>query len=205
MNKDLQELEKIFRLFPGLGPITAKRYAKVFLNLSDHDKNNCINTMKKFVGNSARCKECGNFSLSELCGICSDKSSRNCELLCVVENFDDIEIIEKSNSFNGIYVVTDGLFDFSTKKKKKTSAIPDFELLYERIRSEKIKEVLFSFKYSVEEQVTINYIVEKIKKEFNDLQFSVLNFGIPAGIDISLMDSESIGESIRHRRNLGSE
>jgi len=199
VTRDLQELEKIFRLFPGLGPVTAKRYAKVFLSLSDSDKNFCIDTMKKFVGNSARCEECGNFSLSGLCEICVDKSSRDCELLCVVENFDDIAIIEKSNSFNGLYVVTDGLFDFS---KKKSSTHPDFGLLYERIRSEKVKEVLFSFKYSVEAQVTINYIIEKCKKEFDGVQFTILNFGIPAGIDISLMDSESIGESIQNRRNL---
>lgn len=201
MSNDLQDLEKVFRLFPGIGPRTAKRYSKIFMNFEDAEKTSCIDVLQRFVGKTSKCAECGNFSNAGLCQICSEKESRDTKLLCIVENIEDIEIIEKSNSFNGLYIVTNGLVSIGGRKKEKF--FPDCELIRNRIRNERVEEVLFSFKYSVEAQVTMEYITEKIRKEFQDLSFSILNFGIPAGIDISLIDSQSLGESIRNRRVYG--
>ena len=106
--KSIKNLIDSFKYFPGIGEKTAERLAFSVLQMEkDQVKDfsqNLLNASEKIK----RCKICNNLTENNLCAICED-SSRNSDLLCVVEDPKTIFLIEKTGTFKGYYHVLNGL------------------------------------------------------------------------------------------------
>jgi recombination protein RecR len=196
---ELQKLIEFFKIFPGIGPRTAARYVRVYLSLPIEERQKWSKILSFFSKHDFWCPECGNFSIQGICPICSD-NKRKKDILCVVENIDTLENIEKNGIFQGRYFVLGGLLTLD--ENSSTLQVDRIEKMESLIEKNKVKEIIFSLKLSVEGKVTINYIKEKLSEKFPHLKFTLLNFGLSPTADLSLADAPSLQESFLNRREI---
>ena len=57
--------------------------------------------------NIHKCEKCQNFTDEEVCDICKD-NTRDMSTICVVEYPKDVEALERSNCYHGLYHVLHG-------------------------------------------------------------------------------------------------
>lgn len=192
----IENLIECYGRLPGIGKKTAERLALSTLKLDD----DIINLFSKSLIDSkekiTKCKRCNNLSEGELCEICKD-SSRNKNIICVVEDPKNIILFEKINTFDGYYYVINGLI--SPIDGINPDDINIHELI-ERIKKENIKEVIIAVKPSVEGETTALYI-SKMLEETN-VVVSRIAHGIPLGAEIDYVDSLTLEMALENRKNI---
>lgn len=92
---------------PGIGKKSALRLALHLLRQPASQGISLGTSIQNLVTDIKYCKECHNFSDSDICDICSDEK-RNDELLCVVEDVRDVMAIENTGKYKGKYLVLGG-------------------------------------------------------------------------------------------------
>ena len=148
------------------------------------------------MNNIQHCQHCNNFSEQDICHICADPS-RDSNLICVVEDPNDVLAIEQSGVYKGLYYVLMG-------KISPIDGIGPEQLgldrLREHIRQAKIQEVILALSPSIEGQTTIHFIQAFLREE--KISISQLAHGIPSGGELSYLDGHTIGSAIRKREAL---
>jgi len=179
---------------PGIGRRTATRLA---LHLLRQPKSNGVSlgkAIENLVNNIKYCKECHNFSDSDICEICSS-TKRDSALLCVVEDARDVLAIENTGQYGGKYIVLGG-------KLSPMEGIGPSQLridsLLRKVESGIIKEIIFALSATMEGDTTVYYIYKKIKHL--PLTFSIIARGISVGDELEYADEISLGRSIKNRQ-----
>ena len=194
---NINNLIENFKKLPGIGQKSAERLAfSVLKNFDSDDYDDFSNSLISVRDDTKYCSICNVISETDVCNICSD-NSRNHELLIVVENSKDVFSIEKLGNFNGYYHVLDGLispFDDIT---------PDdinLESLFDRVKNDKIKELIFVTRSGVEADTTILYI-KKMLEAF-DIVISRVANGIPIGADMDYIDTLTLESALNNRKQV---
>src|SRR3954466_12331732 len=92
---------------PGVGTRTAQRLP---FHILQRPKDEALALAAAIVEVKERvrfCRECGNLTEEELCGICTD-ARRDHSLVCVVEQPVDLLSLERTHEFRGLYHVLGG-------------------------------------------------------------------------------------------------
>ena len=192
----IQNLIECFKRLPGIGEKTAERLALSVLDIDEDTIKLFSSSLKDSKTKIKRCKKCNNLSEDELCEICKNKS-RNKELLCVVEEPKNVVLLEKLNIFDGYYHVLDGLISpidgINPEDINLTSLI-------ERVKNEKIKEIILALKPSVEGETTSLYISKVL--EGTDVKITKIAHGIPLGAEIDYVDSLTLEMALENRMDI---
>ena len=187
-------LIECFKRLPGIGEKTAERLALSILDIDEET----ISLFSKSLNDSKtkirKCEICNNLSESEICKICKDKG-RNKEILCVVEEPKNIILFEKLNIFDGYYHVLDGLISPIDGINPEDINISN---LIERVKKDKIKEIILALKPSVEGETTSLYISKIL--EGIGVKISKIAHGIPMGAEIDYVDSLTLEMALENRR-----
>ncbi|GHU31967.1 hypothetical protein FACS1894166_04390 [Bacilli bacterium] len=121
---------------PGVGKKQAERIAYFLINQDQKYINDFIERINN--GKNIRfCNQCNNFAESDLCGICLNKS-RDQTKLCVVSTIEDLNKIEETNSYTGLYFVLNSEIDVKTKTNIPHKTI---QKLMEMINNHHFEEV----------------------------------------------------------------
>ena len=181
--------------FPGIGRKGAERIAYFIVKSEKSLGKNLINALKEVDEKLDICPDTGMLLLKgEESPLSSD--SRNSEILCVVENMEDVIKIENTNSFDGLYHVLGGAI--SPLDGIGPSDL-SFDKLLKRINSE-LKEVIIATNPSTSGNATALYL-EKILKDKN-VEISRLAVGLPVGSNLEYIDDKSISSAISGRVKL---
>ena len=192
----LKKVVENFKKFPGIGEKTAERLTFSLLDFSKEQLTSFSNSLLEVRDNIFCCSICGNISDNTICSICSD-SSRDSEVILVVEKAKDILLFEKSATFKGKYHVLGGLISPLDGIGPNDINLAN---LISRIHSEKIKEIVFALKSNIEAETTIQYI-KKILCD-TEIKISKLAIGVPIGADMEYIDSLTLGLAIDERKNI---
>ena len=195
--KCINDLIDSFKKFPGVGQKSAERMA--FSLLYDFDEDD----IKMFSNNilSAKndiklCKICNCITDQDLCFVCSDKG-RNKDELIVVENTKDVFLLEKMGTFSGYYHVLGGLISpFDDVGPEDI----DLKGLFERVKKDKVKEIIFVTKSGIEADTTVLYIKKSL--ENLDVVISRVANGIPIGADMDYIDSLTLESAFKNRKEV---
>lgn len=194
--ESIQNLIDSFKKLPGIGEKTAERLALSILDESDEDielfSKSLIDTKTKIV----RCKECNNLSEDDLCEICKNKN-RNKKVMCVVEEPKNIILIEKLNIFDGYYHVLDGLISPIDGINPEDLNI---DALIERVKKNKVEELILALKPSIEGETTSLYISKLL--ESDKVKITKLAYGIPLGAEIDYVDSLTLEMALENRMDI---
>ena len=150
MKDAVEIIAEQFRRLPGIGIKSARRLAYFMLERPQEDVDTFLNTIKEARAHSCYCSICGNLSTSDPCPICSD-DSRDQHTLCVVEQPPDVQAMEKSQEYHGLYHVLHGALSPLDGIGPEQLRIK--ELLH-RLESSQVKEVIIATDPDTEGDIT---------------------------------------------------
>ena len=197
---EIDELVKLISKLPGLGPKSAKRIVLKLINNRDELVKPLAKTLAEVYKNISRCKICGVLKSSAV-----DCSYSNCEVIqkkynqiCVVENIADQWSIENSNIFQGYFHILGGTIS-SVGNKKEDLLINS---LIERVKKDKIDEIILATSAAVEGQTTAFYIQDSLKD--TNVKITKLAQGLPVGGEIESLDDGTLLSAFKNRSKINS-
>lgn len=188
----IAELTKL----PGIGRKTAQRLAFFILGMPAEDAKALAEAIKDVKDKAGFCSHCFNITESEMCSICADET-RDSKKICVVEEPSNILVIERTNSFKGVYHVLLGALsplDGITPEKLKI-----VELL-ERVKVNGTEEVIIATNPNTKGEMTAQYLKETLQPL--NVNITRIAYGLPMGSDIEFADEVTLRKSFEGRRQI---
>ncbi len=196
--KSLDRLIRALRRLPGVGPRQAERFAAYFLRASKGETEEFITALTDVKEGIHLCSVCFSYSETDLCPTCSDVD-RDHTQICVVEDPQDIEAIEKTGAYKGLYHVLHGAI--SPMVGRGAEQVKVRELL-NRIQQAKVpvREVIIATDPDSEGETTALYLADLLRGQVP--QITRIGYGVPLGGDIDYMDELTLGYSLKGRTKL---
>ena len=188
----VSELSKL----PGVGRKTAARLAFHLLRASEHDVAALAEALVEMKRKVGFCQRCFHVAETEICQICLD-STRDDHRLCIVQEPQDLQAIERSHAYRGLYHVLHGALSPLDGIGPEDLKIPQ---LLKRLEQEQIEEVLLATNFSVEGEATALYLARLCKEK--GLRVTRLAHGIPMGSDLEYIDAGTVQQAVEGRREL---
>lgn len=188
----IKRLAAEFTKLPSVGLRTAYRYAYSILKMDKEDVQSFANTIIDVRENVHYCKLCGNYSAEDICPLCLKKDK---SIICVVSESKDIQAIEKTNSFNGVYHILGG--ELSPRNKIGPSELRIKELLE---RLEGVNEIILATNPSSEGDVTAVYLANLIKPF--GIKVTRIASGVPIGSNIEYADEVTLSRAFNGRKEI---
>ncbi len=194
--KSIKNLIESFKYFPGIGEKTAERLAFSVLQMEKEQIESLSKSITDAGKNIKRCKICNNISEGDICSICDD-STRNHDLLCLVEDPKTVFSIEKLGTYKGYYHVLNGLISSFNGINPEDLKL---NTLIKRIEEGNFKEIIVAFKQCIEGEMTALYI-NNILGDMN-IKVSRIASGIPMGADMEYVDSLTLEKAFDNRTTI---
>lgn len=191
LERAIEELAKL----PGTGRKSAQRIAIHLLKQTDERVTALADALIQLKKSVIRCSVCGTITDVDPCSICSNPK-RNSGVICVVEEFQDVYIIEKTNEFRGRYHVLGGTI--SPLENIGPDNIRIKELL-QRIADEEepIQEVILALNPDAEGEAT-SYYINKLLSNYN-VKVTRIAYGIPMGTELEFIDEATLSRAFASR------
>lgn len=194
--KSIANLIEQFQKFPSVGQKSAQRMAFHIIKMPLSEVEKFANGIVEAKRNTCTCETCFNISTTSPCEICQS-TKRDCSIICVVAETKDLIAIEKTNEYNGLYHVLQGVI--SPMEGIGADDIRVKELL-NRLVDERVKEVILALNQNVEGEATCLYLT-KLIKPFG-IKVSRIAFGLPVGADLEFADETTLARAIEGRRDI---
>lgn len=196
--KALEDLIEALSQLPGVGPRSAERYAYFLLK---NDSSKSIKLADALTKIHSSIKHCPiTFALidaSEEVSPLYESSGRDKQTIALVAEPFDIPAIEKTNLYKGTYHVLGGLISPLDGIGPEQLHIKE---LLERIKKDKVEEIILATNASVEGETTALYIQQQL--EGVDVKITRLARGLPIGIDLEYADQITLGRALEGRQSL---
>lgn len=199
--RPIQNLIDEFSKLPSVGPRQAARFVFYLLNQPKEEIEKFAK--KLFVLKKINyCEFCNRAievpasSAGKLCEVCKDKN-RDRAAICLAEKDTDIEIIEKTKRYNGLYYVI-GTED----ENKQLARLKD---LISRIKksSKELKEIIIATDATTEGETIALYAarqLEELKKAYPELKITRLGRGLSTGSELEYMDEDTLTNALLGRK-----
>ena len=195
---EIEELIKLISKLPGLGPKSARRIVLKLVNNRNELVKPLANTLAQVYKNVVRCNLCGTLK-SNLAGCSNCENTKNkFTKICVVEDIADQWSIENSNIFQGYFHILGGTISSAGNKKEDLL----INSLIERVKKEKIDEVILATSATVEGQTTAFYIQDSLKG--TNAKITKLAQGLPVGGEIESLDDGTLLSAFKNRSKINS-
>jgi recombination protein RecR len=192
MARLIDELRKL----PGVGTKSAQRFAFHILRSSDHDANSLAESITALKKHLRLCSNCNNVTDIDPCAYCTSPT-RNARIVCAVEEPTNINSIEKTRIFNGLYHVLHGTLS-------PVNGVGPEQLRLENLwpRLNEADELILATSPTVEGEATARYLADEVRNRYKSLRISRIATGVPAGSDIEYVDEVTMTRALEGRRDL---
>jgi recombination protein RecR len=195
---EIEDLIKLISKLPGLGPKSAKRIVLKLINNRDELVKPMASVLAQVYKNVTRCNSCGSLkSNSDGCNNCENVKEKF-KKICVVEDIADQWSIENSNIYHGYFHILGGTIS-SVGQRKEDLLINS---LVERVKKDKIEEVIIATSATVEGQTTAYYIQDSLRNL--EVKVTKLAQGLPVGGEIESLDDGTLFSAFKNRSKLNS-
>ena len=194
MARLIEEMKKL----PGVGAKTAQRYAFHILRSSDEDAAALAEAVRGLKASLRLCSICNNVTDVDPCAYCASPT-RNRRLVCVVEAPTNIDAVERSRGYNGVYHVLHGtlspLHGVGPDQLRASSLVG-------RVERGEIDEVIMATSPTLEGEATASWLAESLRGF--PVRITRIATGVPAGSDIEYADEVTMARALEGRRELKS-
>lgn len=187
-------LIEALRCLPGVGPKSAQRMAYHLLERNRDGAVRLAEALVEAVERVGQCRDCRNLSEHERCSLCAD-ARRDHSLLCVVESPSDVQALEASTDYRGLYFVLMGHLS------PLDGIGPDdigLDLLARRLADGTITEIILATNPTVEGEATAHYIGELARE--HGVRATRLAHGIPLGGELEYVDGNTLSHAFSGRQ-----
>ena len=188
----INELTKL----PGVGGKSASRLAYHILKRSAAEAEALAAAILDVKTKIFRCSICNNMTDVKPCAICTDPR-RDPAVICVVEEAFNIQTIESTRDFKGVFHVLLGAL--SPLKGIGPQDI-DVAGLLKRVQAGGVREVIVATNPNVEGEATALYIAQQLRPF--DVRTTRLAFGLPVGGDLEYADQVTMAKALEGRREI---
>ena len=192
----LEVLIKHLSKMPGIGKKSAARIAYFLLKQDQNYLFSLGNSISSLREKIITCSECGTYTESDPCPICSDPG-RDHSIICVVEQSQDVHVIESTHEYNGVYHVLGGVISPIDGVGPKELSIGK---LLHRGSKDSVTEIILALNPTVEGDTTGLYIVKMLKDK--NVRITKLASGLPVGGDLEYAGSLTLSRSFQGRTEL---
>lgn len=190
----LVELVNALKCLPGVGQKSAQRMALYLIERDQIGAKRIANATLTALEKVQHCKQCRNFSDTDLCDICQS-SRRDSGILCVVETPADVLAIEASGAFQGLYYVLLGRLSPLDGIGPDQLGLEDLEgLLTQGV----VKEIILATSATIEGDITAQFVADIARKY--TINTSRLARGIPLGGELEYVDSGTLSRALSGRQ-----
>ena len=191
----LNQLLKSLQQVPYLASKNMFRVASYFLSADDHKIEQFCRVLLEAKKNLFKCECCCVWQeRGRECLFCADER-RDQSLLCVVESWHDLLIIERAGGYRGVYHVLGGVICPLEGVGPENLMI---DALIKRVESGVVSEIIFALNQTPEGEATAAYIAKKIR--LHELKLSSLARGMPVGSSLEYMDRLTVHKALSERR-----
>jgi recombination protein RecR len=192
----LQHLIDQFKRLPGVGAKSAQRLAFHVLKTPREDAERLCEAIREVKDRVTYCSVCNNFTDVDPCVYCADPA-RDHRLVCVVEEPQNVNVIEKTGGFRGVYHVLLGALS-----PLQGIGPDDLKIkgLLARIASDQIEEIILATNPTVEGEATAIYLARLLKPL--GVRVTRIATGIPVGSDLEYADELTMGKAMEGRREV---
>jgi recombination protein RecR len=192
----LQNLIDQFKRLPGVGPKGAQRLAFHVLKTPREDAERLCDAIRDVKDHVTYCSICNNITDIDPCVFCAD-DSRDHAAICVVEEPQNVQVVEKGGGFRGVYHVLLGALS------PLQGVGPDdlkIKGLLSRIDHGGVGEIILATNPTVEGEATAIYLARLLKPL--GVRVTRIATGIPVGSDLEYADELTMGKAMEGRREV---
>jgi recombination protein RecR len=193
----LDSLIEALRCLPGIGPKSAQRLAYHLLQRDRPGAQRLGDAVLHALKAIRHCRRCNTFTEAEVCERCASPR-RDPALLCVVETPVDMNMMEQTLSYQGLYYVLMGRISPLDGVGPKELGL---ERLMERALDGVVKEVILATNYTNEGEATAHYITAMLKPK--GVGVTRIARGVPVGGELEYVDSGTLAQALRERKTCG--
>ena len=192
MARLIEELKKL----PGVGTKSAQRFAFHILRSTDEDAAALAEAVRGLKASLRLCSVCNNVTDVDPCAYCASPT-RNQRQVCVVEEPTNIEAVERTRSYTGVYHVLHGTLS------PLHGVGPDqlrTRTLVARVERGEVDEVILATSPTLEGEATANWLAAALRGF--PVRLTRIATGVPAGSDIEYADEVTMAHSLEGRREI---
>ena len=195
----LDALIEALRCLPGVGPKSAQRMAYYLMQRDRPGATQLAEALQYALSALRHCQRCNTFSEDEICDRCRSPK-RDASLLCIVETPVDMNMMEQTHAYSGLYYVLMG-------RVSPLEGIGPRELCFEQLLNRAcdgvVREVILATNFTNEGEVTAHYLSEMLRSR--DIRVTRIARGVPVGGELEFVDPGTLAQAVRERRSLAGE
>jgi recombination protein RecR len=194
--ESLENLIDQFKRLPGVGAKSAQRLAFHVLKTPRDEAERLCDAIRDVKDRVTYCSVCNNFTDVDPCAYCANPS-RDHRVVCVVEEPQNVNVIEKTGGFRGVYHVLLGALS-----PLQGIGPDDLKIkgLLARLDSDRVEEIILATNPTVEGEATAIYLARLLKPL--GVRVTRIATGIPVGSDLEYADELTMGKAMEGRREV---
>lgn len=191
----LESLIEALRCLPGVGPKSAQRMAYHLLQSDRQGARRLGDALLHALDAVRHCQRCNTLSQTDLCDRCASPH-RDSSLLCVVETPVDMNMMEQTLAYKGLYYVLMGRISPLDGVGARELG---FERLLARVLDGEVREVILATNYTNEGEATAHYLSAMLAPR--GIRVTRIARGIPVGGELEFVDPGTLAQALRERKS----
>ena len=191
-----------FSRLPGIGPKSASRLAYFLLRSDEEIALTLASALQELKADTLFCGLCHNIADKDPCAIC-DNEQRDRAIICVVEEPLDVQAIERTGSYRGLYHVLHGAISpvegIGPDDLKLRELLVRLQPNHDGEQGDDgdTRELLVATNPNLEGEATAMYIARLIKPL--GVRVTRLARGLPTGGDLEYADEMTLSNALAGR------
>ena len=218
----VSKLIELFSEFPGIGPRQARRFAYFILTRNNSFLDDFVKNIAAAKKSLRVCSSCQRFftltntsgSASKMCSICSDEGRDHTSLMIVARD-SDLEAVEKSGVYNGLYFVLGGIVPILEKEPEKRVRLAELKKRVQGLPLDKstraepgtillnrlVQEIILSMSATPDGEHTAEVVKSFLEKNApnSKIKITVLGKGLSTGTELEYSDTETLKNALKNR------
>jgi recombination protein RecR len=192
LSKLVEQLQRL----PGIGAKSAQRLAFHILKTPREEVDRLGDAMREVKDRVTYCSVCSNITDVDPCFFCTNPT-RDHSVICVVEEPENVNGIEKTRDFKGVYHVLMGALSPLHGVGPDDLKIRD---LLMRVGRGGVQEVILATNPNVEGEATAIYLAKLLKPL--GVRVTRIAMGVPVGSDLEYADEVTMHKAMEGRREV---
>ena len=193
--KEFEYLIDAINNLPSIGTKAAEKIAYFLINQDEKYLCEFIHRIKQAKLKIRYCEQCNNFSYEKLCSICSNKERDNKKLL-IVNNINELNKIEATGVFTGIYFVLNDEINVKTKKSINGEII---KKLVSLCKKKLFNEITIATNFTINGEATNIFIKKLLIQILPNAIFYKLAIGLPINSALDYADEITLKTAIKNK------
>ena len=192
---EFDQLVKSLKALPGISQKQAEKICNFFFIFSDEEVYGLIDSIQKLRSTLHFCKYCQNITSDEICDICSNEL-REQNKLCIVSFSEDVQKIEDTNTYSGLYFVLHEEINVkkATGLNKKTT-----KKLFDLLSKRKFNEIILATNWTPNGEATAFFLKKVINELLPNANIYRLAVGLPINSALNYADNETLSQAIKNK------